>query len=334
VNLIPNASVPAASTTAGSARSATTSQRALRFVLEYAMIAVLIVLVVVATIAYPGFLSPTNLSNIVSQNAPLGLVAIGMTFVIIAGGFDLSVGSTYALTAVVYAGVARDQNLVAAAVVALVIGVVVGTVNGALITRFRVNPFVATLGTSSAISGFALVYSNAYPIFVENPDFTTLGTGRVAGIPIASIIMVVAFVIAAFVLHRTIYGRSLFALGGNWEAARLAGLRVDLLRASTYAVTGLLTAMAGMMIASRLNVGQPDIGALLPLDAIAVVVVGGTSLLGGEGAIWRTAVGLAVLAALTNLFYAMSIDLHWQLVIKGAIIVGAVALDAYVRRTR
>jgi ribose/xylose/arabinose/galactoside ABC-type transport system permease subunit len=326
---------PEASSVASTpARRSVTRDRLFRLGLEYAMVPVLIALLVAATIAYPGFLSSTNVSNIISQNAPLGLVAIGMTFIIIGGGFDLSVGSIYALTAVLYAGFARTHSLPVAAAGALGCGILAGVVNGTLITRFRVNPFVATLGSSSAISGLALVYSDAYPIIAENPSFQSLGTGRIGGFPIASIILVVTFVVAGFVLHRTVYGRAIFALGGNWEAARLSGLRVDLLRASTYALTGLLTGIAGLIIASRLNVGQPDIGTLLPLDAIAVVVIGGTSLLGGDGAMWRTAIGLAILATLTNLFYAMSVDVHWQLVIKGLIIVVTVALDAYVRRTR
>jgi ribose transport system permease protein len=311
-----------------------TRNQLFRLALEYAMVPVLIALLIAATIAYPGFLSSTNVSNIISQNAPLGLVAIGMTFVIIGGGFDLSVGSIYALTAVIYAGFARTHSLPVAAAAALGCGILAGVVNGVLITRFRVNPFVATLGSSSAISGLALVYTNAYPIIAEKPSFQALGTGRVAGIPMATIILVVTFVVAGYVLHKTVYGRAVFAIGGNWEAARLSGLRVDVLRASTYALTGLLTGIAGLIITSRLNVGQPDIGALLPLDAIAAVVIGGTSLLGGDGAMWRTAIGLAILATLTNLFYAMSVDVHWQLVIKGLIIVVTVALDAYVRRTR
>ncbi len=303
-------------------------------VLEYGMILVLIGLIVAGTMSYSGFISPNNLTNIVSQSAPLGLVAIGMTFIIIAGGFDLSVGSTYALTATVFAGVARSEPLPVAAAAALFVGLCAGTLNGFLVTTFRVNPFVATLGTASVISGAALIYSDAAPMYVNDPAFLVLGQERFAGVPIAILILVAAFVVAGFVLHRSAYGRSLYALGGNWEAARLSGIRVNFLRASTYSLTGLLTALAGMIIASRLGVGQADIGTLLPLDAIAVVVVGGTSLLGGEGAMWRTAVGLAVLATLTNLFYSLSMDLHWQLVVKGSIIVGAVALDAFIRRTR
>jgi ribose/xylose/arabinose/galactoside ABC-type transport system permease subunit len=298
------------------------------------MVVVLIALLAVATISYPGFVSSTNLSNIVSQNAPLGLVAIGMTFIIIAGGFDLSVGAIYALTATLFAGIAINYPIPVAAIVAISVGLAAGAINGFIVTRLHVNPFVATLGTSSIIAGLALVYSHGFPQIVKDPAFKVFGQGQVAGVPIASIVMVVAFVIGGIVLHRSVYGRNVFAVGGNWEASRLSGIRVDLVRASTYAITGILTALAGMMIASRLGVGQADIGTLLPLDAIAVVVVGGTSLLGGEGALWRTAVGLAVLATLTNLFYSLNVDLNWQLAIKGAIIVGAVALDAFVRRLR
>lgn len=310
------------------------ARAAFEVVLEYGMVVVLIGLLAVAAITYPGFLATTNLSNIVSQNAPLGLVAIGMTFIIIGGGFDLSVGAIYALSATVFAGTALVHPIPVAAAVALAVSLAAGLANGLLVTRLRVNPFVATLGTATALGGLAIVYSRGAPQLVYDPAFKTLGQGSFLGVPIATIILVAAFIGFGFLLHRTTFGRSVYATGGNWEASRLSGLRVDAIRTATYALTGVLTGFAGMMIASRLSVGQPDIGGLLALDAIAAVVVGGTSLQGGEGAMWRTMVGLAVLAVLTNLFYSLSISLDWQNVIKGVIIVGAVALDAYVRRTR
>ena len=169
---------------------------------------------------------------------------------------------------------------------------------------------------------------------MDYPAFRVMGAGRLAGIPVSILILIGAFLVAGFLLHRTVYGRAVFALGGNWEAARLSGVRVEGVRASTYTLTGVLCAVSGMMMASRLGVGQADIGTLLPLDAIAAVVVGGTSLFGGEGAIWRTAVGVAILGTLTNVFYSVNIDLQWQRVIKGLIILGAVGIDAFMRRER
>jgi ribose/xylose/arabinose/galactoside ABC-type transport system permease subunit len=311
-----------------------TPRKAVQVALDYAMVFVLVLLLVAATIVYPGFISSTNIANIVSQNSDLGLVAIGMTFVIIGGGFDLSVGAIYALCAVLFAGVSQSYPLPEAALFTVIVGAIAGTINGYLITSLDINPFVATLGTGSAIAGLALVYTGGFPVQPTDPNFSDLGTGRFAGVPIAAVLLLVAFLIAAVVLHRTVYGRALFAVGGNWEAARLSGIRVKVVRASTYSLIGLLTGIAGVLIASRLNVGQAAIGALLPLQAISVVVIGGTSLLGGDGAIWRTAVGLAVLAVLTNLFYSLSIDFYWQRVMQGVIILIAVGVDAYGRRVK
>jgi ribose transport system permease protein len=300
--------------------------------LHYGMLFVLVILFIVASIVYHGFLTSQNLTNILSQNAPEGIVAVGMTFVIIAGGFDLSVGAIFALGSTLFAALSTNHPIVAAAAATLALGFVCGAANGGVVTRMRVNPFVATLGSASVISGLVLAFSHTNPYIVSNPAFQTLGAGSWGPVPISIVVMVSVFVIAAIVLHKTVYGRSIFAVGGNDEASRLAGLRVDLLRASTYTLTGVLSAFAGMMLASRMQVGQGNMGATVALDAIAIVVIGGTSLLGGEGAIWRTAVGLLILSILTNLFYSLSVDPNYQMVAKGAIIIGAVAIDALARK--
>jgi ribose/xylose/arabinose/galactoside ABC-type transport system permease subunit len=296
------------------------------------MLLVLVVLFVASSFVYHGFLTSDNLRNILSQNAPEGIVAVAMTFVIIAGGFDLSVGSIFALGATVFAGIALDHSILLAAVLALGLGLAAGLGNGVVITTFRVNPFVATLGSASVISGLVLAFSHTNPFVVAKPSFQTLGAGSWGAVPISIVVLVIVFVAAAFVLHRTTYGRSIFAVGGNIEASRLAGLRINLLRASTYALTGILSAFAGMMLASRLQVGQGNMGASVALDTIAMVVIGGTSLFGGEGAMWRTGVGLLILSILTNVFYSLSVDPNYQLVAKGAIVIGAVALDAFARK--
>ena len=298
------------------------------------MLWVLVALVVLSQVLYPGFLDPQNLKNILSQNAPVGVVAVGMTFVILAAGFDLSVGAIVALGAVVYATFADRTGLLTAALVTLGVGLLAGAINGAIVTRLRVNPFVATLGTASMFGGAAFLYSKSSPIVVEKPQFQTLGTESFIGIPIAVWLLLAAFLIGGLALSKSVYGHGVFAVGGNDEAARLAGLRVDAIRASTYVITGVAAVVGGMLLASRLGVGQADMGGTIALDAIAIVVIGGTSLLGGEGAMWRTAVGLLILATLTNLFDSLALDQNWQSLVKGAIIVGAVALDAYTRSRR
>lgn len=300
--------------------------------LRYGIVVVLVAMLAAASFLYRGFLTYQNLSNILSQNAPIGIVAVGMTFVIIAGGFDLSVGSIVGLGATFFASFALQQSLVVAFLVAIAAGLLVGALNGLVINRLRVNPFVATLGASSIINGLMLIYSSTKPYVVADPIFQQIGAGKLGPIPVSVIILAIVLALGGFVLSSTKYGRWIYAIGGNAEASHLSGIRVEVVRASTYALSGVLAALAGIMVASRLGVGQANQGASMPLDAIAIVVVGGTSLAGGEGTMWRTLVGLLVLATLTNIFYSLDVDPNWQLVAKGAIIVAAVALDSLVRR--
>jgi ribose transport system permease protein len=306
------------------------------FATRYSMLGVLVALFIVATILYPGVLNPANLGNILTQNAAVGLIAIGMTFVIISGGFDLSVGATYALGATLFAGLTiQTGSVFIAGIGALAAGLIAGAVNGVIISRLGINPFVATLGTSSVISGVAYIYSDSSPFIVNNtPAFQDLALTRIAGVQLPIWILIAAFIIAALALSKTTFGRNVYAVGGNYEAAWLSGLRVKGLNASVYVLTGVLAAFAGMIDSSRLSVGQADVGAAMALDAIAIVVVGGTSLLGGEGAIWRSAVGLLILATLTNVFYSLNVSQNWQLIAKGTIVVAAVAVDAIIRQRK
>ena len=299
--------------------------------LQFGMIAVLVALVILATIIYPRFLNPINLRNILSQSAPVGIVAAGMTFVMIAGGFDLSVGAIFALAAVTFAMLADGFGLWGAGLTALAIGLVCGFVNGFLVTRMNVNTFVATLGTGSVFGGLAYIVSRSAPHSPENYDFQELGVGSIFGIPYSILLLALSFVVGGVVLARTVYGRAIYAIGGNMEAALLSGIKVESWKAITYAISGVCSALAGMLLASRLGVGQADMGSDVALNSIAIVVIGGTSLLGGEGAMWRTAVGLLILATLTNVFDALAISTNYQLVTKGLIVIAAVALDAYAR---
>jgi ribose transport system permease protein len=301
---------------------------------DLGMIAALIGVVIVAQIIYPAFLTWTNIRIILSQNAPLGIVAVGMTFVMIGGGFDLSVGAIYAFAATMFAKIAMQNGLVEAGACALVLGAVCGVINGAVVAYMRINPFIATLGSASIFSGLAFVYSNSTPQTPDNPNFMILGQSVWGPLPISVWLLIVTVLIGGFVLAKTVYGQSLYAIGGNETAARLSGLRVGLIRGSTFALVGMLAALAGMIEASRLAVGQADIGGTIPLDAIAVVIIGGTSLLGGEGAVWRSVVGLLILGSITNLFYSLAVDPNIQLVAKGAIVIGAVGLDVWSRARR
>jgi ribose transport system permease protein len=301
---------------------------------QYGMVLALILIVTFATIIYPRFFEFTNIRNLLAQNAPVGIVAVGMTFVILARGFDLSVGAIFALGAVFFAKNADTLGLWGAAGYVLLVAVACGTINAVIVTKLRVNPLVATLGTGSSFAGLAYIYSNSAPITPSNFDFGYVGSTQWLAWPVAVWALALAIIAGGFVLQATSYGRSIYAIGGNDEAARLAGLRVDLIRGSTYVISAVCSAIAGMLLASRLGVGQADMGASVALDAIAIVVIGGTSLTGGQGAMWRTVMGLLILATLSNVFNSLAVSSNFQLLIKGIIIVGAVALDVFVRSRR
>ena len=303
-------------------------------VLEYSMLVVLLVLVIAATAIYPGFLQLGNLSIVLSQYAPLGVVAVGMTLVIIAGGFDLSVGAIFAGGATTAAALAPHYGVPLAFLIALFGGVVLGLVNGLGITLLRVNPFITTLGTSSLYAGAVLLLSGSQAFSDTSTQFQLLGTGSLLGIPNTIIVLVVVFGVGSVVLNFTRYGRAIYAVGGSREAARLSGIGVDFVTGSTYVIAGFLAALAGVMTASEQGAGQGSMGATVALDSIAIVVIGGTSLVGGEGKLWRTGVGMLILAVLDNIFFSLAVDSNAQLMFKGAIMIAAVAADQLVRRNR
>jgi ribose transport system permease protein len=300
--------------------------------LEYSMLGVLALLIVAATIIYPRFLEPGNLAIVLSQYAPLGIVAVGMTLVIIAGGFDLSVGAIFASAATIAAALAPQIGVPAAFALALIGGLILGFINAVGVTVLKVNPFITTLGTSSLYSGGVLFLTNSTAFSDTNSDFQVLGTGATLGIPNTILVLILTFLVGFVVLNFTGFGRGIFAVGGSREAARLSGIRVNLVQGSTYVISGFLAALAGVITASQQSAGQGSMGGSVALDAIAIVVIGGTSLVGGEGKLWRTVVGLLVLAILDNIFYSLAVDSNAQLIVKGAIVILAVAADQLVRR--
>jgi ribose transport system permease protein len=302
---------------------------------KHPMLLVLAAEIAVTSIVYPGFWAVVNLQNLLSQNAPLTVAAAGMTLVIIGGGFDLSVGAVFGAGAVFY--VSLDGTLpVGLAILAVVLaGAVFGLFNGAVVNLLGVNPFVATLGSASAISGLvSLYYFHDSTKYTKDASFKVLGTHQWLGIPASFVVAAVVVVILGLVLAKTTYGRSVYAVGGNTQAARLSGLRVGFISASTFVVIGILAAIGGLLQASAVGTADPTFGATLTLQAIAVVIIGGTSLLGGEGAIWRTVVGISILAVLTNVFAAKNLDPNLQLVIQGLIVIIAVATEVWFQRRK
>lgn len=301
---------------------------------HYAMVGVLILVVIIAEVAHPGFLDGVNLSNILTQNAEVGLVAIGMTFVLIAGGFDLSVGGIFALAGILYAYLAVKMPVGLAFVLMMPFAVAIGALNGLIITRLKVNAFVATLGSGSIFSGLAYLVSTNGAVFVEKASFPYLGTESLLGIRLTIWILAGAFLIGGFVLAKSVYGRAVYTVGGNAEAARLAGMRVGLIQGSTYVLPALGAVLGGMLLASETHVGQANVGTEVTLNAIAVVIIGGTSLRGGQGAMWRTLVGLLIVGCVGNLLTLLALNSSLQLVVKGGIVILAVAIDSFTQRRR
>jgi ribose transport system permease protein len=299
------------------------------------MLIVLAVQLIVTSFIYPSFWSLVNLQNLLTQNSPLAVAAVGMTLVMIAGGFDLSVGAIFGAGAVFYVSMDGRLPVIVAVLAAVVLGMLIGLFNGLVVNALGVNPFVATLGSASVITGLvSLYYSHSTVKYTSHEAFRTLGTSKIGEIPLSSAVAAVMVVIAGLILAKTTYGRSIYAIGGNLQAARLTGLRVGVVSASTFVLIGGLAALGGLLQASQVGTAEPSFGSSLTLDAIAVVIIGGTSLLGGEGAVWRTVVGIAILAIINNVFSALTLDPNLQSVIKGAIVIIAVAVDVWFYRRK
>jgi ribose transport system permease protein len=299
---------------------------------EYGILVALALLTIIVEVQHTQFLTEDNLFNIGEQWAPVGIMAVGMTFVLIGGGFDLSVGATYAFSATLAASIAERGSPGLGLAAAVALGAGVGLVNGLVVTKLNVNPFVATLGMAQIVRGLALVYSDG-GIYTPNAAlFDTLGTGDVFGVPVPLLIMLAVFVFGGVILARSVYGRHVYAIGGNTEASYLSGIKSDAVRASTYVISGACAALAGAIVLGRVGSAQANIGAGIELDVIAAALIGGVSIAGGEGAMWRAAAGVTLLAFLQNFFNQANVSGFWQSIVKGGIIIMAVAADSYAKR--
>jgi ribose transport system permease protein len=286
-----------------------------------------VLLVIAARLAYHGFFAGHNLLNLLTQNVGLGLTALGVAFVVIAGNFDLSVGAIYGLAGVLAARLADPDPVALALAVGLLGGLVCGLINSVVISRFRVNSFIGTLATGFVITGISLAFAKTGTVVASKESFISVGTAKLGGVPVSIIVLAVAFAIGAVLLARTRFGQGVYAVGGNAEAARLAGIPVRRVVMFTFLISGVLTAVGGVITASQIGVGQADVGNSLPLDALAVVVVGGISITGGQGAIWRAALGLLIIATMNNLFAGLAWSENAQEVAKGGVILIALAAD-------
>jgi len=283
----------------------------------------------------PYFLSVSNLMNIAEQTSINAIIAIGMTFVIITAGIDLSVGSIVALSGIVLADLLQAGHSEPIAIATgLMVGTICGLVNGSLISYGKLPPFIATLGMMSVARGAALFYSDGRPISGFGPEFRYLATGEVLSVPVPVLLMLLLYAAAFVVLNRTKLGRYAFAIGGNEEAANLSGINTKLVKTIVYGLCGLLSGLAAVVLTARLNSAQPIAGMMYELDAIAAVVIGGTSLLGGEGKISGTLIGAFIMGILRNGLNLLGLSSFTQQIIIGSVIILAVLIDMALRKDR
>ncbi len=323
-----------------SAREYVTRDRLADWLRTYAIVVILIGMIVILAVLTGGrFLGAQNLINIVRQVSVIAILAIGMTVAIISTGIDLSVGSIVALSAVVATSLAQAPDatnlmypglslpIFVAIAAGLLVGAAAGFTNGFLIAKFRIAPFIATLGMMTAARGLALIYSDGRPISKLSPEFNFIGQGSILGVPVPIVLLLVVAVGARLLLNNTRFGRHVYALGGNEQAARVSGINVSRVKIGIYTFSGLLAGLGGMIVAARIGSGNPQLGTGAELDAITAAVIGGTSFSGGIGTVWGTIIGALIIGSLNTGLDLLNVSPFSQQVVKGAIIVLAIIID-------
>ncbi|MBW7889450.1 MAG: ribose ABC transporter permease [Chitinophagaceae bacterium] len=299
------------------------------FLIKYGILIAFLVICILLSIATPFFFTSQNILIVLRQVSINGILAIGVTFVIITGGIDLSLGSVLALTGVVAAGFAHPDTypLIVPIGLALMTGLIIGAANGFIITLGKVAPFIVTLGMMTIARGLALVWSGGRPVTNLSPAFNYIGGGDFLFIPVPILLFLLVIILSGVTLKYTRIGRYIYAVGGNEEAARASGIRVNRVKLFAYILCGLLAGLAGVVLAARINTGQPNAGIAYELDAIAAVVIGGTSLMGGRGSIMGTVIGVLIIGVINNGLDLLNVSSYYQQIVKGVIIIGAVLLD-------
>ncbi|MDO4594633.1 MAG: ribose ABC transporter permease [Tissierellia bacterium] len=290
----------------------------------------LIVLMIFVTILNPSFIRSNNLLNLLRQLTINGFIAYGMTFVILTGGIDLSVGSILGLTSAIFVGLAaKGMPMFISLIIALILGSILGLINGIFITKAKLAPFIVTLATMTIYRGLTLVYTNGRPIpgNRESRLFAFLGRGLVLNIPFQVILFFIVFIILYILLKKTAFGRKVYAVGGNEKASFIAGIKTDKVKIAIYTISGLMASIAGLILTSRLNSAGPQAGASYEMDAIAAVVLGGTSMTGGKGSLTGTLIGALILGVLNNGLNLLGVSSFYQQIVKGAVILLAVLVD-------
>lgn len=306
-----------------------TSERTMEFIKQNAIVLVLILEFIFFTINTDNFLSASNLFNVLRQVSTTGIVCVGMTFVMITGGIDLSVGAEVGLSVVVCASLmVNGWGILPACIAAILAAMLVGFINGLLVANVGIPSLIATLGTQTAVRGAVYIWTNCLPIFGFPEEFRVLGQGYILGvIPVPVVIMLCVLILAWVYINMTKYGRYTYAIGGNEEVTRLSGIKVKVMKNATYVISGFCAGLAGVILLSRLFSGQPRAGINYEMDAITAVVLGGVSVTGGAGRLSGVIVGFLIIGLLSNGFTMMGVNEYWQTFLKGIILLTAVGLD-------
>jgi ribose transport system permease protein len=301
---------------------------------KYRILFVFVGICILLSVLTPVFLSVNNIINVIRQVSINGILAAGMTMVIISGGIDLSVGSVAAICGAIVAGTQLKLGLAPAMLLSVATGALLGLINGLVITKGKVAPFVATLGMTTVARGLTLIYTGGRPIYNLTDAFRVLGAGYVGPIPVPVLILALVIAVVHFVMSSTVFGREVYALGGNEEAARYSGINVERRRMLVYISMGLLSAVTGIVLTSRLGSADPTAGVGFETDAIAAVVIGGTSMSGGEGSVIGSLIGALIIGVMNNGLNLLNVSPYYQQIFKGLIVVLAVLMDSASRRKR
>jgi putative xylitol transport system permease protein len=311
-------------------RDAPSARSLLNLLSDYGIVVAFVVLCAALSLSNENFMTWGNWVNVLRQTSINGLLAIGMTFVILTGGIDLSVGSLLAVSAMVTGSLVTGEHpasLWLAIPAGLLAGAFLGAVNGLVVARLAVPPFVMTLGMLSVARGLTFIYNDGMPIANLSPEFRFLGQGMLGGLPVPVLVLAITFLLFWFILNYTTFGRYIYAVGGNLKSAKTSGVQTRLVLFSAYVISGLLAALAGLILTARTTSALPQAGVAYELDAIAAVVIGGTSLNGGVGKLTGTLIGALIIGVINNGLDLMGVSSYYQQVIKGAIIVAAVLID-------
>lgn len=299
------------------------------FIKKYGIYLVLVLLLIFFSLMTEAFLTTNNLLNMLRQVSMMGIVAVGVTFVMIAGGIDLSVGSQMSLVSILTAWlmVKGHVNPVLAVIIGIAAATLVGLLNGYLSIMLRIHPLMITLATMTIVAGISKMISGGMAIFGFDKSFAVIGQGYVGIIPIPVIILVIVAIIASFILNKTYFGRYVYAVGGNEEAARLSGINTRKMRLILFSVCGFFTGIAGIVLLSRTNSGQPNAGMGFEFDVLTAAILGGISIMGGQGRISGVLTGVLIIGTLSNGLVLMNVGDYYQSIIKGIVLIGAIGLD-------